>query len=104
MTLTGCAVRPAGESGNVILLMPRNFKVKNPPAGVHIMKELLDYRVVVMVPLTFGESGKTEFSLEFEYWNFHNITPRGHIHYSNMEELKEYMDQNYVREDTRVFD
>ncbi len=103
MTLTGRATRPAGEKGNVILLTPRNFKLKTPVFSLHTMKELLDYRVLVMVPLEFKD-GYADFKLDFEYWNVHNVTPRGHIPYSNMEELKEYMEKNYTRENTRVFE
>ena len=96
-------MRPAGEKGNILLLMPRSFKVKRPSPGTHIVKELLDYRVLVSVPLSFGE-GAADFRLEFEHWDFHNLSPRGHIPYSNMKELREYMEKNYVRESTRVFE
>ncbi len=101
MILSGSCTRPAGEKGKLIVLTPPNFKLLN-RGKCHIIKELLDYNVVIEIPLDF-ETDTSEFSLRFEPWNFKNITPRGFVEYSNMDELREYMKENYKREDTRIF-
>ncbi len=101
MTLSGVCKRPAGENGKLIVLTPPNFKLLN-RGKCHIIKELLDYNIVIEVPLDF-ETDTAEFTLRFEPWNFKNITPRGFVDYSNMEEMRQYMKKNYKRENTRIF-
>ncbi len=102
MTLSGTATRPAGQKGSIIISAPRNFKLLN-RGKCHVLKELLDHRLYIELPLDFT-SDEIDFNLEFEYWNFKNITPRGLMPYATIEELKEYMAENYTREDTRVFE
>ncbi len=102
MTLTGVASRPEGEKGSVIILSPRNMKLLN-RGKCHLLKELIDQRVIIEVPLEFT-SNTQEFKLQFEKWEFNNIIPRGLMPYATMDELKEYMKENYKRESTRVFD
>ncbi len=102
MTLTGTATRPAGEKGSLIISAPKNFKLLQ-RGKCHIIKELLDHRHVIEVPLDFT-TDEVSFKLRFEKWNFEHITPQGLMPYSTTEELKEYMAKNYIREKTRVFE
>ncbi len=102
MTLSGVATRPAGEKGSIIISAPRNYKLLN-RGKCHIIKELIDQRLVIEVPVEF-KTDKAEFELKFENWEFNNITPRGLMPYSTMDELKAYMAENYKRESTRVFE
>ncbi len=98
-----CTVcRPKGQKGSVIVSAPRNMKLIN-RGKCHIIKELLDHRLVIEVPVEF-ENDEESFCLKFEKWEFNNITPRGLMPYSTMDELKEYMAENYKRETTRVFE
>ncbi len=98
-----CTVcRPKGQKGSVIISAPRNMKLLN-RGKCHIIKELLDHRLVIEVPVEF-ENDEESFCLKFEKWEFNNITPRGLMPYSTMDELKEYMAENYKRETTRVFE
>ncbi len=69
----------------------------------HVMKELIDQRLIIEVPLEF-ETDEVSFELKFEKWEFNNIIPRGLMPYATMDELKEYMAENYKRESTRVFE
>ncbi len=102
MTLSGTASRPVGEKGSVIISAPRNMKLIN-RGKCHVMKELLDHRLVIEVPLEFDKE-EVNFELTFEKWEFQNISPRGLMPYSTIDELKAYMKENYVREKTRVFE
>ncbi|MCL2813200.1 MAG: hypothetical protein FWD23_01225 [Oscillospiraceae bacterium] len=102
LCLCGSVTRPAGERGGVYILMPRNYKLIN-QKGAHLLKELLDYSVVMYLPVQF--SGPVEkFELFFEEWNFETLSPRGHIPYSTKQEWQEYMRLYYHRQDTRVFE
>ncbi len=102
MVLSGTATRPAGEKGSVIISAPRNMKLIS-RGKCHVIKELVDLRLVIEVPLEF-ETDEASFELKFEKWEFNNIIPRGLMPYATMDELKAYMDENYKRESTRVFE
>ncbi len=100
--LTFTATRPVGQQGSVILCAPRNMQLLN-RGKCHIIKELLDHRLVIEVPIDFTED-EISVELQFDDWSFTHITPQGLMPYSTQEELKEYMAKNYKRESTRVFD
>ncbi len=102
MMLSFTATRPVGEKGSIIISAPRNMKLLN-RGKCHIVKELVDQRLVIEVPVEFT-SEEMSFNLKFEKWEFDNIIPKGLMPYATMEELKAYMAENYVREKTRVFD
>ncbi len=102
MTLSGTATRPAGEKGSIFITAPRNVKLLN-RGKCHIVKDLIDHRLIIEVPLEF-KAGTADFELKFEKWEFNNITPRGLMPYSTIDELKAYMAENYKRENTRVFE
>jgi len=94
--------RPVGETGNVYLLMPRNYKLIN-NKSVHLLKELLDFNVVIQVPVTFTSTIEN-FTFDFEEWNPVTLSPRGHIPYSTEQEWLDYMRNNYHKQKTRVFE
>ena len=102
MRLSLSVTRPVGEKGNVLLLMPRNFRLIN-NKGVHLLKELLDFSVIIQVPVTFDEPVES-FAFDFEKFNPISLSPRGHIPYSTEREWLDYMRENYKRQDTRVFE
>ncbi len=102
MTLSFTAARPKGNKGSVIIHAPRNLKLLN-RGKCHIVKELIDQCLVIEVPLDFKEDEIT-VQLTFEKWEFNNIIPRGLMPYATMDELKEYMAENYTREKTRIFE
>ncbi len=102
MTLSCTATRPVGNKGSVIICAPRNMKMVR-RGKCHVIKELIDQRLVIEVPLEFTEDEIT-FELKFEKWEFENIIPRGLMPYATMDELKEYMAENYTREKTRIFE
>ncbi len=102
MTLSGVATRPAGEKGNVIISAPKNLKPLS-RGKCHIIKELLDHRLIIDVPLEF-KTNEAAFELKFENWDFEHFTPQGLMPYSTTPELKAYMAENYKRESTRVFE
>ncbi len=102
MTLSCTATRPAGEKGSIIISAPRNMKLIS--RGLcHVIKDLTDNRLVIEVPLKF-ENNTESFELKFEKWEFENIIPRGLMPYATIDELKQYMAENYKRESTRVFE
>ena len=94
--------RPAGEKGNVYILMPKNYELID-AKGVHLLKELLDFNVVMQVPVVF-KSEIENFSFCFKEWNSVTLSPRGHIPYSTKQEWLEYMRDNYKKQTTRVFE
>lgn len=94
--------RPIGEKGNIYILMPRNYKLLN-NHGVHLLKELLDFNVIIQIPVTFSNEIET-FTFNFEEWETRTLSPRGHIPYSTKEEWLKYMEDNYHKQDTRVFE
>jgi len=100
--LSGTVTRPAGEKGNVYILMPRNYKLIN-CKGTHLLKELLDYNVIVHLPIKFNNSVE-RFELYFEEWNFRMLSPRGHIPYATKQEWQDYMNKNYSKQKTRLFE
>lgn len=102
MTLSGTLTRPAGEKGNLFLLIPRNYKLLN-HMGINLMKELLDFNIVAKVPISF-DLDTASFSFTFEEWNFNMLAPRGHIPYATKEEWQAYMAENYKKQTTRVFE
>jgi len=97
--------RPVGERGNVYILLPRDYKLKNAERhrGVHLLKELLDFSVIMQQPVAFDSETK-DFAFEFEKWDFQTLSPRGHIPYSTEQEWLDYMRENYKKQDTRVFE
>ncbi len=102
MTLSFTATRPKGNKGSVIIHAPRNLELLN-RGKCHIVKELIDQCLVIEVPLDFKED-EISVQLTFRKWEFNNIIPRGLMPYATMDELKEYMSENYTREKTRIFE
>ena len=98
-------VRPIGERGNIYILMPRDYKLIN-TKGVHLLKELLDFNVIMQVPVSFDNADNTmkSFAFDFEQWQSVTLSPRGHIPYSTKQEWLDYMCDNYHRQDTRIFE
>ena len=94
--------RPVGEMGNIYVLMPRNYRLIN-AKGVNLLKELLDFKVIMQIPVKFDEEIKN-FAFDFEQWNPVNLSPRGHIPYSTKQEWLDYMRDNYKKQGTRVFE
>jgi len=100
--LSGCFTRPAGESGSAYFLMPRGYKLKN-HEGCFLLKEILDFNVVIRLPLVF-ESDTVRFELFFEEHILTPLSPPGLASYCTEGEWKEYMKNNYTKEDTRIFE
>jgi hypothetical protein len=94
--------RPAGERGNVYILMPGNYRLIN-NKGVHLLKELLDFCVIMRLPVVFDSEIKS-FEFDFEEWDPVSLAPRGHIAYSTKQEWLDYMRDNYKKQTTRVFE
>lgn len=98
------ATRPVGEQGNLYVLMPRNYQLKNPQThGVHLLKELLDYKVVMQIPVTFNKEIES-FTFDFEEFYPSPLSPRGHLPYSTEKDWPEYLRKNYRRQETRIFE
>ena len=94
--------RPAGETGNLFLLMPRQFQLKNAD-NVNLVKELLDFNVIIRVPLHFTRD-TLDFTFDFEDWKLEMLAPKGLIPYATKDEWISYMKKHYHKEDTRVFE
>lgn len=53
MTLSGRAIRPVGETGNLFINAPEGLRVKN-PEGLWIAKDARDRTLIIRVALRFG--------------------------------------------------
>lgn len=62
-TLSGTAVRPAGERGSVFIHAPADLRVVN-PAGHWIAKDARDSTLIIRVPLAL-ERGHADWSIRF---------------------------------------
>jgi hypothetical protein len=102
MRLSGTVSRPAGESGNLFLLMPRNMRLVN-HEGTGLLKELLDFNVIVRVPVEFRKD-TAKLDLRFEPWVLTPLAPRGLLYYSTEKEWREHMKRNSQPGDTRVYE
>jgi len=100
--LSGTLTRPAGESGNAYILMPRSYKLIN-NEDAYLLKELLDLNVIIRLPVSFG-SDRTNFELFFADHDPRMLSLMGLTNYSTKEEWQAYMKENYTKEDTRVFE
>jgi hypothetical protein len=100
--LTIQAKRPAGESGSLFLLMPRQYQLVNPDQ-VSLIKELLDFNVIIRVPVRFTND-TMDFAFTFEDWKLGMLAPRGLIPYATYEEWQAYMKKHYDIVSTRVFE
>jgi hypothetical protein len=105
MQLKAKFIRPKGEKGNAFILMPRNFRLlEECTRGLNIIKELLDFNVIIRVPLDF-KTDSFDLELCFGYWKLGKaLAPRSLMPYTNEDEWKTYMKTHYTKEDTRVFE
>lgn len=101
-TLRGSFSRPDGERGNAYILAPKEFHLLN-PAGKNVLKDLLDFNVIIKVPLHFVD-GAAELELRFKDWEYELLAPKGLIQYSSRQEWIDYMAANYPPEKKRVFE
>lgn len=100
--LTIRATRPAGERGSLFLLMPRQYQLVNPDQ-VSLVKELLDFNVIIRVPVQFTED-TMDFYFFFEDWKLGMLAPKDLIPYATYEEWQAFMKEHYTKESTRVFE
>ena len=63
-TLTAVARRPAGESGNLFIGVPKGLRLKD-PAGWFVAKDGYDESLVVRAPVRFGPDGRATVRMEF---------------------------------------
>ena len=63
-TLSGRAVRPSGERGNVFLWAPKGLEADD-PHRLWLAKDNRDHSLVVKIPLRFGEEGRASWSVRF---------------------------------------
>lgn len=104
MCLSGTVSRPAGERGSLYLLMPRNMRLVN-HEGTSLLKELLDFTVIIRVPLEFKRD-RVDFKFEFERWELTPLAPTewGLVRYGTEEEWRAYMQKHSEPGDTRVYE
>ena len=102
MTLAGTATRPAGESGNLLFLMPRTMSMVN-HRGSFLMKEVLDMNVVIRRPVHFTTE-REAFELRFRPRGSPYVSRKGWLPYSTEQEWLEYAERNRQPGDTRVFE
>ena len=99
-TLSGVATRPAGERGNVFVLLPRQWRLVN-HQGVNLMKEVRDMTAVARLPVAF-ETDRAAFELHFEQLDVPNVAWAGWLPYTTVEEWLAYVEQHRAVGDTRV--
>lgn len=92
--LSGTVTRPVGETGNIYILMPRQYQLIN-TSGVSLLKELIDFSVVIRLPVVFDVEIK-HFKLFFKKWELGLLAPIGLIPYSTEEEWLDYMQKHYA--------
>jgi hypothetical protein len=102
MTLSGTAVRPVGEKGNIFFLMPRNLRLVN-HVGTNLMKEVRDMNVVIRLPVTFGHE-REDFELRFTELDTPYLTRKGWLPYATEEEWLKYVREHRNPGDTRVME
>jgi hypothetical protein len=102
MTLSGSARRPAGETGDLFLLMPRQYRLIN-HEGCHLMKDARDMTVVIRKQLRF-ESDIVKFEFRFEPVGTRFVSRKGWLPYATVEEWLIYVAENKRDNDTRVFE
>jgi hypothetical protein len=102
MCLSGNVTRPAGETGNLYLLMPRNMRVIN-DKGLWLMKDLVDMSVIIRKEISF-ENDHEEFELYFEPWEERYVTAKHLMPFTTESEWLEYVEKNREPGDTRVIE
>lgn len=102
LRLSGTVTRPAGERGNLFLLMPRDMRLIN-HEGTGLLKELLDFTVIIRVPVAFKKD-TVKFELFFEPWKLTPLAPRGLLQYSTEAEWRAHMKEHGRPGATRVYE
>ncbi len=102
MALSGTATRPAGESGNLLFLMPRSMSLIN-HGGSFLMKEVLDMNVVIRKPVHFA-SEREAFELRFKPRGTPYVSRKGWLPYTTEQEWLEYAERHRSPGDPRVFE
>ena len=102
MALSGTATRPAGESGNLLFLMPRSMSLIN-HGGSFLMKEVRDMNVVIRRPFHFA-SEREAFELRFKPRGTPYVSRKGWLPYTTEQEWLEYAERHRSPGDPRVFE
>jgi hypothetical protein len=101
-TLAGVATRPAGETGNLFLHLPRTWRLVN-HSGIGLMKEVRDMTAMARVPLRFEED-ETAFSFHFEPLHVPNVCWRWWLPYRSEAEWRDWLAANRQPDDTRIIE
>jgi hypothetical protein len=102
MTLSGVALRPAGERGSLFFLMPRKYRMIN-YEDAHLLKDVRDMNVIVRREIPFT-SDREEFELRFEPVGTRYVSRRGWLPYATEEEWLAYIADHRSEDDTRIVD
>jgi hypothetical protein len=102
MRLSGTVTRPAGEVGNLFILMPRKMRVIN-HKGLWLMKELIDMNVIIRKEIRFNKDCES-FEIFFEPWEEKYVTARPLMPYATEAEWLEYAEAHRLPGDTRVIE
>ena len=100
MTLSGTARRPAGDRGNLFLLMPKQLRLIN-HKGCHLMKDDRDMTVVIRKQLRF-ESDTESFEFRVEPVGTRYVSRKGWLPYATEEEWLAYVADHSNEGDMRV--
>jgi hypothetical protein len=102
MRLTGTVSRPPGESGNLLFLMPRGYRLIN-HEGTLLMKEVLDMNVVIRKDIHLDEDD-APLDLRFEPLNTNYVSRPGWLPFTTEEEWLDHLEKNRDPGETRVLD
>lgn len=102
MRLSGTAVRPVGEVGNLFFLMPRKMRVVD-NKGLWLLKELEDYKVIIRKEITFTKE-EEDFELYFEPWTERKYVPGHLMQNATVEQWLEHVKKQQKPGDTRMFE
>lgn len=100
LTLKITAKRPVGESGRIILLMPRPYRVVN-HERVNTMKEVIDMQTICSVPVEFDRETVTT-TLQFERLNTPFVARIGWLPYATEKEWRKYVKEHPFDDPNRV--
>lgn len=100
--LKGVARRPAGESGSLFFLMPRQLRLLN-HEGTNTMKEVIDMQTVIRLPLVF-RTDTAPFELRFEVQETPYISRQGWLPYATETEWLKYVAEHHDPASSRVIE